>query len=154
MPLAGYSTDRTKVILSPSSLNYPALIKTAGIKAEIDIRCQLAFLYRSPFKKLYYHEPIELGKGVDFILTSLIHVTWASFKGASRRLPSVVIAIETSGGVLLIGFPLGLAAGISVVRGGVLNPGNYWRKKIISTICEANAIAFASQMVEIIFFRQ
>lgn len=61
--------------------SYQALISTVGLKAEASVRCQVAFMHRTPFKPLYYHDEIELGKGVDFVLTGFVHVTWVSFAG-------------------------------------------------------------------------
>jgi hypothetical protein len=60
---------------------YQAYISTVGIKIEAAIRLQAIFLFRSPFKKLYYHEEIELGRGVDIVVSGICHITWASFKG-------------------------------------------------------------------------
>jgi hypothetical protein len=86
---------------------YQADITTVGIKLDVSIRCQIVFSFRTPFKPLYYHEPIQLGRGLEVVWG--IHLMWCSFA-------------ETSGGILMFGIPVGLAAGISYVTGGTLVP--------------------------------
>ena len=79
------------------------------IYSSVCVRAQLAIIFKPPFKKMFFHEEIELGRGIDLIVTGFFSLTWVQFK-------------ETSGGILMIGYPLGIAAGISYVRGGVLRP--------------------------------
>jgi len=86
---------------------YQADIVTVGFKVDLSVRCQVAFMYRAPFKQIYYHEPIQLGKGLELIWG--MHITWCSFA-------------NTSGGILLVGIPVGLAAGVGYITGGFLNP--------------------------------
>jgi len=86
---------------------YRAAIKGVGPKFDLSLRSQLILVFGPPFKQLYYHEPIELGRGIDILWG--FHLTWVSFK-------------NTSGGILMMGFPLGLALGISYIWGGVLTP--------------------------------
>jgi hypothetical protein len=49
--------------------SYEARISTVGLKFDFSLRLQLGFLWRPPFKKLYYKEPIPLGRGFDLIIT-------------------------------------------------------------------------------------
>jgi len=86
---------------------YQADIISVGLKFDLSIRCQVAFMYRAPFKQIYYHEPIQLGRGMELIWG--MHITWCSFA-------------NTSGGILLVGIPIGLAAGVSYITGGTLVP--------------------------------
>lgn len=87
---------------------YQASIYCIGLKGEISFRCQVAFFTRPPFKDIYLHQPIELGRGFD-IAWPPVHLTYASFK-------------NTSGGVVLIGVPLGLVFSLSLVKSGILIP--------------------------------
>jgi len=87
---------------------YQGELKTVGLKIELAARLQTAFIFRPPFKPLFYHQPIELGSGVD-IATFGFNLTWVSFK-------------HSPGGLLCFGVPVGLTWGISYVRGGKLIP--------------------------------
>jgi len=116
-PNFGLFFDRLNPIINTTFLAVGQLFKrkyqmdltTAGIKFDLSVRSQFIFFFRAPFKQMYYHEPIKLGRGLD--VQWVFHLTWCSFA-------------ETSGGVLMVGIPIGLAAGISLVTGGQLNPVN------------------------------
>ncbi len=86
---------------------YQADITTIGLKADVSIRCQMVVCYRVPFRELYYHEPIKLGRGFEVMWG--LNVMWCSFA-------------DTPGGIFMVGIPVGLAAGISYITGGNLVP--------------------------------
>ncbi len=89
--------------------SYQGNIQTVGLKIDLSLRLQVGFMFRTPFKRLYYKQPIELSRGVDVVVPGICHITYAKFK-------------ETSGGILFIGYPLGLSGGFSFVTGGQLVP--------------------------------
>jgi len=86
---------------------YQADILTVGLKLDVSVRCQVFFCFRTPFRALYYHEPIRLGRGMELVWG--LHVTWCSFA-------------DTSGGILMVGVPVGLAVGVSYITHGMLLP--------------------------------
>jgi len=79
---------------------------------DLNLKRQCVFnllgFFKTPFKLLYQHEPLEIGRGIDFAV-GLFVITFAPFK-------------HTSGGFISIGIPMGLAIGASFITGGELLP--------------------------------
>eukprot|EP01080_Neovahlkampfia_damariscottae_P010588 gene10588-3106_t len=88
---------------------FDGYFKGIGLTVDCSVRCQGFFFIRSPFHDVYWEQPIELGKGIDIAFPFALHITYMSFK-------------NTSGGVLMIGIPVGFAAGITYFEGGSLIP--------------------------------
>lgn len=86
---------------------YRAHIRTVGLRFCCSIRTQAAFVFRMPFTPVFTQQPIPLGRGVD--LCWGLCLTFATFQ-------------NHAGFVLLVGVPVGLSVGASLVRGGTLVP--------------------------------
>lgn len=86
---------------------YRAFISTIGLRFDASFRFQAVFWIKPPFKATFRHERIELGRGIDICWGLLF--TYVNFK-------------NHSGGLLMIGIPVGLSAGVSFIRGGHLVP--------------------------------
>lgn len=86
---------------------YRAAIYTVGVRPCFSWRMQSVFVLRLPFRKLFKHERIELGRGFD--IGWGLHITYVNFR-------------EHVGGILCIGVPVGISFGAAYVRGGWLIP--------------------------------
>jgi hypothetical protein len=89
--------------------SYKSYFKGYGINIDFSMRCQALTFLRSPFPDVYWKRPIELGKGIDIAFPFAFHITYMSFK-------------NSSGGILMVGIPVGFAAGITYFQGGSLIP--------------------------------